>query len=236
MTELMTFREHMQELYKKAILLFIIFIILEISMMTFSMNALSFLSEKFSLISITPLDVFNSSVMISFIFSLLILYPVGSWLIISYLKPAFSNIMPVVKLFIISSVLFYAGFFFGIAVFTSFMVLLAKQFSVSMGITTMWGVTPFIKFILFNGLIFALMFQLPLIVHFGLKSKLISPEKLTKNSWVAVPVIFVVSGWLTPPDPVSVFIMAIPLCIMFYVSIFVCVKLNKSRLNKSKVN
>lgn len=227
--ELLTFDEHIKKLWQGVIWLIIIFISLEIISIGFSTSILKFISEKFSLISIEPLDIFNSSMLIATVITILIVYPIAFWMIYKYLKPAFTNIQPIVKLFFISSSLFYTGFLFGAIFFSGFLLFLAKQFSLSMGITLLWGVSSVVKLIFLNGIIFAFMFQLPLLVYFGLKTKLFDRKKIVKNSWIAFPLILFISGWVTPPDPISVFLMAIPLCILFYASLFICFKLTKTK-------
>lgn len=229
MTELLTFEEHIRKFWRGAIWFIIIFITLELITMGFSTYILKFISEKFSLISIEPLDIFNSSMLIATVITLLIIYPIAFWMLYNYLNPAFTSIKPIVKIFFISTSLFYVGFLFGSIFFSGFLLLLAKQFSTSLSIKILWGVASVVKFIFINGIIFAFMFQIPLLVYFGLKINIFDRKKLIKNSWIAFPIILFVSGWVTPPDPVSIFIMAIPLCILFYASLFICMRLTKTK-------
>lgn len=225
MTELITFSEHLQELKRKLLVFGIIFAVISVLNFTLATSIIGFLAKEFSLISLEPLDVFNSTMLIAMGLTLLLSFPIAIFLVIDYLKPAFTSIKPIVKISIISITLFYFGFAFGAIVFSGILAMLAKQFSSDLGITTLWGSLAFVKFVILNGMIFAFLFQLPLLILIGLKTNFLDEKKLTKNSWLAVPVIFLVSGWLTPPDPFSLFLMAVPLTIMFYASIFISIKL-----------
>lgn len=86
-----------------------------------------------------------------------------------------------------------------------------------------------IFFVLNMMLGFGLGFQLPLVVYFLAHIGLLPPESLDKYWRQAVVVIFVLAALVTPsPDPISMMMMAIPLCILFVLSVF-AVKLSKKR-------
>lgn len=222
----MAFGDHLSELKKRLLLFIAIFVITELVAITVATNILEFLAKAFSLVSIEPLDVFNSAILISFVLSLLVIYPIGLFFLIDFLAPAFNTIKPVVKIFIASTILFYAGFLFGAIVFGGIMLFLAKQFAQSINVQVLWTTMSFIKFVFMNGLIFAFLFQLPLVVFLGLKLRIVDEKKVVKNSWVAFPAIIIFSEWVTPPDPFSFLIMAIPLTLLFYGSLFGTIKLN----------
>lgn len=76
-------------------------------------------------------------------------------------------------------------------------------------------------FVLNMMLAFGAGFQLPLIVYFLAKIGLLPRESLLQYWRQAVVVIFIVSAVLTPSaDPISMLMMAIPLCILFVLSVF----------------
>lgn len=64
-------------------------------------------------------------------------------------------------------------------------------------------------------------FQLPLIVYFLAKVGILPQESLSQYWRQAVVIVFVVSAVLTPSnDPISMLMMAIPLCILFMLSVW----------------
>jgi sec-independent protein translocase protein TatC len=68
---------------------------------------------------------------------------------------------------------------------------------------------------------FGLIFQLPLIIIFLTEIRVVSPKILkTKRPYVIV-LIFIVAAILTPPDVFTQFLMAIPLIILYELSILV---------------
>jgi sec-independent protein translocase protein TatC len=43
---------------------------------------------------------------------------------------------------------------------------------------------------------------------------------------ISVVLIFILSGVLTPPDPISIFLMAIPMCVLYFASVGVAWLIN----------
>lgn len=76
-------------------------------------------------------------------------------------------------------------------------------------------------FILKMLLAFGFGFQLPLVVYFLAKVGIIGPETLTKHWRQATVVIFFASAALTPSNDIfSMLMMAVPLTLLFFISLF----------------
>lgn len=69
-------------------------------------------------------------------------------------------------------------------------------------------------------LTFGFTFELPLVLTFMGKMGLVSVDFLKKNRKYAVLIIFIVAAILTPPDVISQCMMAVPLIILYEISIF----------------
>ncbi len=65
---------------------------------------------------------------------------------------------------------------------------------------------------------FGLIFQVPLIIFVLGWFGVISSAALRAKRRVAIVLAFVISMLLTPPDPMSQIIMAVPLCILYEVA------------------
>lgn len=66
-----------------------------------------------------------------------------------------------------------------------------------------------------------LIFEFPVLMYFLAKVGVVTPEFLIKNRKYAVLVAFILSAILTPPDVFSQVLLAVPLFLLFEVSIFV---------------
>lgn len=75
-------------------------------------------------------------------------------------------------------------------------------------------------------LAFGAVFEFPLVVAFLAKTGLVTHRTLLKFWKVSVLVIFVVAGFLTPPEPVTQLMMALPMTALFFVSVIVAYVIN----------
>ena len=76
---------------------------------------------------------------------------------------------------------------------------------------------------------FGIAFELPVFGYFLAKLDLITDETLIGGFRYAVVAIFIVSAILTPPDPATQFLMAIPLIILYGVSIIIVKMVNPAK-------
>ena len=66
-----------------------------------------------------------------------------------------------------------------------------------------------------------LVFELPIIVYFLTKIGLVTPEFLRKYRKYALVIVLILSAIITPPDIASQIIVAIPILILYQVSIYI---------------
>jgi len=74
-----------------------------------------------------------------------------------------------------------------------------------------------------------LIFEFPVLMYFLAKVGVVTPEFLIKNRKYAVLVAFILSAILTPPDVFSQVLLAVPLFLLFEVSIFIAKRVASRR-------
>jgi sec-independent protein translocase protein TatC len=78
-----------------------------------------------------------------------------------------------------------------------------------------------------------LVFELPVLIFFLTLLRVASPRFLLANSRYAILIIFVIAAILTPtPDVFNLTLFAAPMCLLFYVGIFVSYLLVLQRENR----
>ncbi len=121
---------------------------------------------------------------------------------------------------IISTVLFLLG-----AVFAYVVILpIALHFLMSQG-GELWKpsitLSNYLSFCMRLILAAGLIFEFPVLMYFLAKVGIVTPELLIRNRKYAILVAFVIAAILTPPDVFSQVLLAVPLCLLFEVSVFV---------------
>jgi sec-independent protein translocase protein TatC len=123
--------------------------------------------------------------------------------------------LPVVML---SSVFFIGGSLFGYFVAFPF----GFKFFLGFASETVLPLPSMREYLSFSAkmlLVFGLVFELPLVLTFMARLGLVTVEFLKKNRKYAILIIFIVAAILTPPDVVSQVMMAIPLMVLYEISI-----------------
>lgn len=97
-------------------------------------------------------------------------------------------------------------------------------------------ITEWLNFVLILPLGFGISFQLPLVMLFLERIGIFS-EAIYRSNWrIAVLVIFAVSMVLTPADPYSMVLMAVPLTVLYYGGILLCRWMPRSRDEELEAN
>jgi sec-independent protein translocase protein TatC len=129
---------------------------------------------------------------------------------------------------IISTLLFLLG-----AIFAYVVILpIALHFLIAQG-GELWQpnitLSNYLSFCMRLILAAGLVFEFPVLMYFLAKVGVVTPELLVKNRKYAVLVAFVIAAILTPPDVFSQVLLAVPLFLLFEVSIFVAKRVAAGR-------
>jgi sec-independent protein translocase protein TatC len=132
-----------------------------------------------------------------------------------------------------SAALFYAGvvfsYFFVVPVIITFMLGYATE-----RVQPMIAVGAYFDTVSRLCLGFGLAFQLPIVILLLAVVGLVSPHTFLRQWRYAVLIIFVAAAVLTPPDPASQVLMAVPLCVLYIGSSFFAVLVMRRRKRESE--
>jgi sec-independent protein translocase protein TatC len=122
----------------------------------------------------------------------------------------------------ISVILFVSGAFFAFYVVFNYVLDFLFEFNATMGISPDPRVNEYIGFVMILPLGFGIAFQLPIVMVFLNRFGIISVEAFLSKWRIAILVIAIASMLLTPQDPISMALMALPLTLLYFVGIFMC--------------
>ncbi len=98
-----------------------------------------------------------------------------------------------------------------------------------LGIDPDMRISEWTGFVLMLPLGFGIAFQLPLVMLFMERIGIFSVEAYLTKWRIAILVIFVIAMFLTPADPQSMLLMALPLTVLYFFGILLCHYLPRGR-------
>ncbi len=119
------------------------------------------------------------------------------------------------------SLLFTLGVLFGYYIISPLSVNFLAHYSVDSSIMNEFELSNYVSTISMIVLASAVLFQLPIVVYFLSKAGLITPSVMKFYRRHAIVVILILGALLTPPDPMSQILIAIPLFGLYQLSIFI---------------
>lgn len=137
---------------------------------------------------------------------------------------------------IVASLLFFLGVLFGYYVITPLSINFLGTYQVSEQVFNDFDLSSYIGLVRACALSSGLIFQLPIIIFFLTKIGLVTPQFLRKYRKFALVIVLIVSAVITPPDIASQVIVAIPVLILYEVSIFISARIIKKQNKKAKAN
>ena len=143
------------------------------------------------------------------------------------------------RLVVFSAVLlFYSGAAFVFFLLIPMMIPILTQFIPPSMLITI-GADDYLSFVIVITIAMGVLFELPIIVLILTRMGIITPQFLISKRRHAIVVIFIVSAILTPQDVITIFFVAIPLCFLYelsiYLSKFMLIRLSKSeKASKNK--
>lgn len=121
----------------------------------------------------------------------------------------------------ISSVLFFMGVLFGYYLVTPLSINFLGKYQVSDVVLNEFDIGSYISLVRSSVIACGLIFELPIIIYFLTKIGLVTPEFLRKYRKFALVIVLILSAIITPPDILSQIIVAIPVLVLYEVSIFI---------------
>ncbi|GIO06025.1 Sec-independent protein translocase protein TatCy [Brevibacillus reuszeri] len=116
--------------------------------------------------------------------------------------------------------LFVIGILFGYFIIFSMMMQFLADLSNSMGITTKYGIGSYFDFMFQLVVPIGALFELPIVVIFLTRLRILNPKILSKMRRFAYFGIVVVTFILTPPELLTEILVTIPLLLLYEVSVW----------------
>jgi sec-independent protein translocase protein TatC len=234
--QLYTFREHFIELKQRIINILCVFLMSFCFCYYYSDRVYDFLlkplaqagSMELRKVIYTGLaEAFFTYLKLAAFSSLIIIFPFITFQVYRFVSPGLHKMEKKIAAFILlaSPLLFWGG---GLFVFY-YVMPKAWQFFLSfenvnsnIPIVLEAKVSEYLSLIIQLFLAFGLAFQLPIIILILNLFKVLSVESLRRRRRLSIVINFILAGVLTPPDVISQLALAMPLLLLYEISILMC--------------
>ncbi|MBN1502708.1 twin-arginine translocase subunit TatC [Candidatus Woesearchaeota archaeon] len=216
---------HIEEIRNRLIFLVLCFFLAFVFFFTISDSFIilfiSRLPQTVVLITSSPLEIFFTKLSISLFLSLFLCLPLLLLQFASFIEPGLrkeeKKYLRTIPLIVFT---FYIGFAICAAATLSLGIPFAANYNIKLGIKNFWSVSDTITLIFVFSSILGVCFELPLLILFLSNLNLLTREQLTKHRKAAYVIIFIISAVITPTvDPITQLIVALPLIILFELSV-----------------
>lgn len=226
--------KYLEEIRKRLILSFILFVAGSILGFIFYEQVITFILNFFSLKGVnivftTPFQFFTLALNCALVVGVSLTIPVFLYEILCFLKPALKpkEYRLLTSTLPLTILLFISGFIYGVAIMR-YVVQIFYQTSLKLQIGNILDVESFLSSVLITGLLMGLAFLFPVVMTILMQLRIISLHTFAKGRPTAYMIgsLFVV--FLPPPDLISDVILFAPLVVLFELTLI----LNRLHLNR----
>lgn len=205
---------------------------------SFGTNGLCIDEIPFIVQSRTMAGQFSAHIWTSITFGFIMAFPYIVYEVWKFLKPAlYEKERKNAKSFIIiTSLLFFTGILFGYYVITPLSINFLGSYRVADEVKNNFDLSSYTGLLKASCLSAGFIFELPIVIYFLTKMGLVTPEFLKKYRKYALVLVLILAAIITPPDIISQVIVAIPMIVLYEVSIKISRYIIKKEEKKKKDN
>lgn len=172
--------------------------------------------QSVSLNTTSPFQLFDLALNVGFLIALAICVPVILYQLYSFIKNALHTRERRIFILILplGLVLFLVGFTYGFFILYSTIQVLA-DINTSLGIKNIWDISAFLSKIVSTSALLGLLFEFPIVLNLLIKTGIMNVQSLVHKRRHAIVLMFVIASLLPPTDGISLFLMVLPLIVMY---------------------
>ncbi len=197
----------------------------------FSRIGVDFSPASFEIIQTEMAEQFFTSLKVSFWIGLIVSFPYVFYQFWKFIKPGlYSNEQKVTRgvVFICSS-LFLLGVAFGFVIMAPFAIRFLTGYSVGVAVNNSTSLSSYVGYLTMFTIPTGIVFQMPLLVFFLAKVGLVTADTMREYRKHSMVVILILSAVITPPDPITMFLIGVPIYFLYEISIFIAGRTAKKR-------
>ena len=220
---------YMREIFENILLApkkgdFFTYILLNKLLRFLGLRSLSPQDLSFAIQNVEMTGQFSMHLHLAFMSALVVCFPYIFWESFGFIRPALHEHERKATRFIVlySALCMALGLMFGYFVLTPLSVQFFGGYVLAEGIQNNIYLTSYLAMVVRTTFYSGILFQLPVLVYILGKMGLIDAQFLRQYRKHAVLIILLLAAFLTPPDFVTQIVVALPLFLLYEMSIYVC--------------
>lgn len=199
-------------------------------------TALCINTKPLNLISIKMSGQITTHITAAMVAGLILAFPVILWEFWKFFKPALkpSEARYAKGAVVAASMLFFIGVLFGYFMLAPLSIHFLSSYEIDPQVVNQINVRSYIGTLTSICLATGLIFELPIVTFFLTKIGVITPTFMRKYRKHAIVVIFIIAAIITPPDVFSQTLVAIPLLLLYEISIIISSRVMKQKEKERK--
>ena len=188
-------------------------------------------TQQLNLINISMAGQLTTHIVVSLVAGLILSFPVILWEFWRFFEPALkpNEARYASGTVLISSLLFFIGVLFGYFALAPLSIHFLSSYEVSDAVVNQVNIRSYIGTLTSICLATGAVFELPIIAFFLTKVGIITPQFMKNYRRHSIVVIFIIAAIITPPDVFSQILVAIPLLLLYEISIVISAKVMKQK-------
>jgi sec-independent protein translocase protein TatC len=223
---LINYSSHFREIRRRLMAVILVFLLGNVFGMVFYQKILRlilsfFLFQETSLILTSPSQMISLILSLGFFTGIVVAFPYFIYQSFSFIRPALKSqeYHLLTNLLLPSIFLLILGFAFGFYTMR-FVVLLYSGVSFGFKIKKFWDLSQFLSQMIFMASATGLLFQLPIVLSGIIRLGLVSKKAFVKKRSRIYALLLISAALLPPTDPLSLFILTLPLLLLFETTLF----------------
>ena len=223
----MTLTGHLKELRNRLIICAVVFVVGVVVSLAYADRLIDLLTamgrDYYEFVSIAPQEKLMQYFRVSLLAAVVVTVPVALYQVYAFAKPGLkkSETFFLKLVILLGLALFVVGVMFAYKLMMPFMLqFLSTGIEGADYIQTTTSIESYVSLCLTMFIIFGCVFEMPLVTIILAKMGIANPEIMKKGRGVAIVLIFLVAAIITPPDIVSQCFVAVPMCLLYFISIF----------------
>ena len=199
----------------------------------FAMDYLTGMLGDTPLIFTSPSEGFTSQLKLAITMGIILALPFILYIIVDFIKSKSKRLMiqNTTRVILLAYGLFLAGASFAVFVMLPMAIAFLLSYS-GENLVAMMSAGKYFSFVTMIALVFGITFELPMVLNMLTSAGVLRSSQLKTKRKYVILIMFIVAAILTPPDAVSQVMLAIPLLILYEISIFISSRREKSLQKK----